>query len=87
MRRAPALSRQGAPNVSPSISGVKATAQPSSAWSSTGISTTMPRSRSGASDATSSVAFAPSDVPITTACGISRWSSSATTSRPNSLIE
>ena len=57
----------GAPSVSPSISGVKATAQPISAWSSTGISITMPRRRSGASEATSSVVLAPSEVPITTA--------------------
>ena len=77
----------GAPSVSPSMSGVKATAQPISAWSSTGISITMPRSRSGASEATSSVVFAPSEVPITAASSISRWSSSATTSRPNSVIE
>ena len=38
----------GSPKVSATISGVKATAQPSSALSSTGISITMPRTRSGA---------------------------------------
>ena len=70
----------GSPTVSATISGVNATAQASSALSSTGISITMPRSRSGASDATSSVAFAPSDVPPTTASSNPRWSSSATTS-------
>ena len=57
------------PKVRPSISGVKATAQPSSALSSTGISITMPRRRSGARAAASSVVLAPSDVPITTASG------------------
>ena len=41
----------GSPKVSATISGVKAIAQPSSALSSTGISTTMPRTRSGASSA------------------------------------
>ena len=41
----------GSPTVSATISGVNATAQASSALSSTGISTTIPRSRSGASDA------------------------------------
>ena len=70
----------GSPTVSAIISGVNATAQASSALSSTGISTTIPRSRSGASDATSSVVFAPSDVPPTTASSTPRWSSSATTS-------
>jgi hypothetical protein len=46
---------------------VNASAHPSSALSSTGISTTMPRRRSGAAAATSSVTFAPSEVPPTTA--------------------
>ena len=49
----------GAPNVSEISSGVNAIAHPSSALSSTGISITMPRTREGASDATSSVVFAP----------------------------
>ena len=40
----------GSPKLSATISGVKASAQASSAPSSTGISITMPRSRSGASD-------------------------------------
>ena len=46
--RAPARRIAGSPAVSATISGVKASAQPSSAWSSTGISITMPRKRSGA---------------------------------------
>jgi hypothetical protein len=70
----------GSPTVSATSSGVNATAQASSALSSTGISTTMPRSRSGASDATSSVVLAPSDVPPTTASSTPRWSSSPMTS-------
>ena len=53
----------GSPTVSATISGVKASAQPSSALSSTGISITMPRRRSGASEAASSAVLAPSDVP------------------------
>ena len=53
----------GSPKVSATISGVNAIAQPSSALSSTGISITIPRSRVGASEATSSVALAPSEVP------------------------
>ena len=51
--------------------GVKAIAQPISAWSSTGISITIPRTRSGACAAASSATFAPSDVPRTTASGSS----------------
>ena len=66
-RRAATRRITGSPKVSATISGVNAIAQPSSALSSTGISITMPRSRSGASDATSSVTLAPSDVPPTTA--------------------
>ena len=77
----------GAPAVSATISGVKASAQPSSALSSTGISITIPRRRSGASEAASSVVLAPSEVPSTTASSTSRWSSSAITSAPNGLIE
>ena len=77
----------GSPNVSATISGVKASAQPSSALSSTGISTTMPRRRSGASAAASSAVFAPSEVPRTTASSSSRWSSRAITSAPNVVIE
>ena len=72
----------GSPNVSETSIGVKASAQPSRALSSTGISTIMPRTRSGAVTAASSVAFAPSDVPPTTASSISRWSSSATICSP-----
>ena len=67
----------GAPKVSESSSGVKAIAQPSSALSSTGISTSIPRTRWGEWAAASSVVFAPSEVPPTTALSISRWSSSA----------
>jgi hypothetical protein len=70
----------GSPTVSANISGVNATAQASSALSSTGISTIIPRSRSGASEATSRVTLAPSDVPPTTAASTPRWSSSPTTS-------
>ena len=77
----------GAPNVSATSSGVKAIAQPSSALSSTGISITIPRRRSGASEAASSAVLAPSDVPSTTASSTSRWSSSAITSAPNVVIE
>ena len=62
------------------MSGVNVSAQPSSALSSTGISTTMPRSREGFSSATSSAVFAPSDVPPITASSMPRWSSSATVS-------
>ena len=53
----------GSPTLSATISGVKASAQASSAPSSTGISITMPRSRSGASAAASSAVLAPSEVP------------------------
>ena len=53
----------GSPKVSAHISGVKAIAQPSSALSSTGISTTIPRTRSGCAAAASSVVLAPSEVP------------------------
>ena len=77
----------GAPNVIETISGVKKIAQASSALSSTGISTTIPRTRFGASEATSSVVLAPSDVPPITASSIFRWSSSATTSRAKIGIE
>ncbi len=77
----------GAPAVRATISGVKASAQPSSAWSSTGISITIPRRRSGASEAASSVVLAPSEVPSTTASSTSRWSSSAITWAPKVLIE
>ena len=73
-RRAPADTSRitGSPNVSATISGVNASAQPSSALSSTGISITMPRSRSGASAAASSAVLAPSEVPSTTASSTSR---------------
>ncbi len=88
-RRAPACTARisGSPKLSAIISGVKASAQASSAPSSTGISITMPRSRSGASAAASSAVLAPSDVPSTTASSIPRWSSSAITCSPNRLIE
>ena len=48
-------------------SGPKTTMPASSALSSTGISSTMPRRRSGARSATSRLTLAPSDVPPTTA--------------------
>ena len=77
----------GAPKVSPTRIGVKNAAQASIALSSTGISMTMPRTRSGACDATSSVVLAPSEVPPITAWSSSRWSMSASTSSPNVRIE
>ncbi len=66
----------------PTSSGVKAMAQPSSALSSTGISISMPFTRSGAAAAASSVTLAPSEVPPITACFTSAWSSSAIAWRP-----
>ena len=88
-RFAPALTTRaiGAPNVSPTSSGVKITPHATSALSSTGISITSPRMRSGARTAASSVTFAPSDVPPTTASSSSRWSSRATVCSPKSGIE
>ena len=77
----------GSPKLSAIISGVKASAHASSAPSSTGISITMPRSRSGASAAASSAVLAPSEVPITTASSMPRWSSSAIVCRPKTVIE
>ena len=68
--------------MSPTSSGVKAMAQPSSALSSTGISISMPFTRSGAAAAASSVTFAPSEVPPITACFTPAWSSSAIAWRP-----
>jgi hypothetical protein len=75
------------PKVRAIISGVKAIAQPSSALSSTGISTTMARTRSGACTAASRVALAPSEVPPSTASSSSRWSSSAIICSPKKGIE
>ena len=49
--------------MSANSSGVKAAAQAGIALSSTGISMIIPRSRSGARAATSSVTLAPSEVP------------------------
>lgn len=77
----------GAPKVSEIISGVNAIAQPSSALSSTGISISIPRTRSGAAETTSSVVLAPSEVPPTTARSMSRWSISASTCWTNNVIE
>ena len=77
----------GSPKLSAIISGVKAIAQPISALSSTGISTIMPRTRSGACTAASSVALAPSEVPPSTASSTSRWSSSAIICCPKRGIE
>ena len=51
----------------------------STALSRTGISTSSPRTRPGASTATSSETLAPSDVPPMTAWSAPRWSSSSTT--------
>ncbi len=67
MRPAASSVITGSPNVSANSSGVKKAAQAGIALSSTGISITMPRSRSGASAATSSVMLAPSEVPPTIA--------------------
>ena len=50
-----------------SITGRNATPAPMIALSRTGISMTIPRTRSGAITASSSAVFAPSDVPRTTA--------------------
>ena len=61
----------GAPKVSPTSSGVNAIAQPSRALSRTGISTSSPRTRSGAAAAASRLTLAPSEVPPITA-----WSTS-----------
>ena len=83
----PSRRAAGAPKVSPTSSGVKAIAQPSSALSSTGISTSSPRTRSGAATAASSVALAPSEVPPITACSTSTWSSSPIAWRPKVVIE
>ena len=87
--RAPAWTTRiiGSPKLSAIISGVNASAHASSALSSTGISITMPRRRSGADAAASSAALAPSDVPSTTASSISRWSSSAIVCCPKKVIE
>ena len=59
----------------------------SSPLSSTGISITIPRKRSGAIEAISSAVLAPNEVPITTACSIPRWSIRAITCSPKMLIE
>ncbi len=77
----------GSPNVSATRIGVNVSALASSPLSSTGISITIPRSRPGASSATSSAVLAPSEVPITTACSISRWSISASTCWAKKCIE
>ena len=67
--------------------GVNAIAQPISAWSSTGISITSPRTRSGARTAASSATFAPSEVPSSTAPSAPSSSSSAITCAPKAGIE
>ena len=72
----------GAPKVSPTSSGVKAIAHPSRALSSTGISISMPFTRSGAAAAASSAVLAPSEVPPMTALSTPAWSSSAIVWRP-----
>ncbi len=77
----------GAPKVRWTISGVKASAHPSSALSSTGISISRPFTRSGAATAASSDVFAPSEVPPMTAWSISRWSSSPMTWPPKIVME
>ena len=65
--RPPARAHEWGWNVSATMIGVKNSAQARRALSSTGISTTIPRRRSGASAATERVTLAPSDVPPTTA--------------------
>ena len=55
------------PKVRANKSGVNTAAHAGIALSRTGISMIIPRRRSGASEATSSVMFAPSEVPPTTA--------------------
>ena len=74
-------------NRAANISGANARIPASSALLSTGISTISPRTRSGASTATSSETLAPSEVPPTTAWGAPRWSSSAMTCSANAVIE
>ena len=69
------------------ISGTKVITAASRALLSTGISMISPRTRSGHKVATSSDTFAPREAPPMTACGASRWSSSATTCAPNPAIE
>jgi hypothetical protein len=65
---------------------VNVSAQPSSALSSTGISISIPFTRSGAAAAASSVVLAPSEVPPITAWPTPAWSSIAIVCRPNSVI-
>ena len=79
---APIARATGAPKVRWTINGVKASAQPSSALSSTGISISSPLTRSGAATAASREVLAPSEVPPITAWSISRWSSRAMTWPP-----
>ncbi len=74
-------------NRAANISGAKARMPASTALSSTGISTSSPRTRSGARSATSSATFAPSEVPPTIAWGASRWSSRATTCSAKAVME
>ncbi len=69
------------------MSGPNATRQPTSAESSTGISMTIPRTRSGARWPTSSAVLAPSEVPTITASPTARWSSSPTTCSAKSVVE
>ena len=59
--------------------GTKVMAAAGRAHSSTGISITRPRTRSGAWAATSRLTLPPSDTPPMTASSIPRWSRRATT--------
>ena len=77
----------GSPKRSPASIGVKMAATDSSALSSTGISTHIALTRSGASLATVEGVFAPSEVPPITACSMPRWSSRPTTCWPKKVIE
>ncbi len=59
--------------------GTKVMAAAGSAHSRTGISTTRPRTRSGAWAATRRLTLPPSETPPTTACSMPRWSRRAIT--------
>ncbi len=79
--------RTGSPKRRPIRIGVKITLAASRALSRTGISTIIPRTRSGKRWAVSRVVLAPSEVPPITAFSISRWSSSPTTCWAKKVIE
>ena len=74
-------------NRAANISGPNAISPASRPLSSTGISSSSPRTRCGAMSATSRETFAPSDVPPITAWSAPRWSSSSMTCSPKAVIE